>query len=53
MKCDILLISQTLRSYTAEIPGGKTDKRKISSLKDAEHLVFIYYDRCTHVYFFQ
>lgn len=51
MKCDILLITQTLRSYAAEIPGGKIDKRKVNSLKDSDHLLFIYYDRCTHVYF--
>lgn len=43
----------TLRSYTAEIPGGKIDKRKVTSLKEPEQLVFVYYDRCTHVHFFQ
>lgn len=49
-KCDILLITQPLRSYTAEIPGGKIGKRKVISLKDPEQLVFVYYDRCTRVF---
>lgn len=37
--------SALLSSYTAEIPGGKTDKRQVNCLKGPEHLVFIMTDK--------
>lgn len=43
--------SALLSSYTAEIPGGKIDKRKVNPLKGQEHLVFIVTDILIYISF--
>lgn len=40
-----------LSSYTAEIPGGKTNKKKVKPLKGPEHLVFIVADKLRYITF--
>lgn len=37
--------SALLSSYTAETPGGETNKGKVNPLKGPEHLVFIVTDK--------